>query len=174
MNREELAIHAPSPRVQVSSVNDMRAHNPPSAAITPASGSYPGGAVSSSPHNHRVYMVRDRPGHIVIRTKTDQPLELVLRETYHPGWQVTIDGQPAATNKMMNEFLGCSLPSGNHDIRFIFKPASFTYGLYLSAFSVVLSLIIALFMNNAARQSRLSSSDTQAGRQRVLTTDKTD
>ncbi len=147
MSREELAIHAQPPRLQLYKMDEVDELNALSTSITPISESKRGGEISMSGINDRVYMLWDRPGDIVIRAKTDQPLALLLKETYHPGWQVSINGQPTSTLKLMNEFLGCHVPSGNHEIRFVFKPASFSYGLYLSAFSVVLSLIIAYSMH---------------------------
>ncbi|MFO0909912.1 MAG: YfhO family protein [Isosphaeraceae bacterium] len=59
-----------------------------------------------------------------------------------PGWELTIDGQPAPiyrTNRMMR---GAAVPSGRHRLVYTFNPRSFRLGRQVSGFGLGLLLIL--------------------------------
>ncbi len=47
---------------------------------------------------------------------------LMLKETYHPGWQVTLDGRPAETAMLAPSFVGVSVETGRHQAVFRYEP----------------------------------------------------
>ena len=60
---------------------------------------------------------------------------LVLSDTYYPGWQATVDGEPAQILSANLAFRGVFLPAGEHLVQFHYRPASFRVGAALSAVS---------------------------------------
>ena len=54
----------------------------------------------------------ERPGRLEIATDTATQQLLVVSERYHPGWQATIDGEPAAVLPAYGEYLACVVPAG--------------------------------------------------------------
>jgi uncharacterized membrane protein YfhO len=67
---------------------------------------------------------------------------LVLADKFYPGWNAFIDGQkteilPANINQR-----AIYLPSGNHDVEFIYEPISFRIGLIISLISCIVILLI--------------------------------
>ncbi|MCA9099543.1 MAG: YfhO family protein [Planctomycetales bacterium] len=73
-------------------------------------------------------IVTDRPGHVAVRTDCDGPQLLVVSESFHPGWRVTVDGQPTDVVRTNGDFLGCGVPAGTHTAEFVFDPDSRRYG----------------------------------------------
>ena len=56
---------------------------------------------------------------------------VIVRDLDYPGWQVTIDGQPAATSSH-SPYRGVEVPEGKHQIFWTYRPVSFKVGLTLS------------------------------------------
>jgi 4-amino-4-deoxy-L-arabinose transferase-like glycosyltransferase len=52
----------------------------------------------------------------------ERPCWLMLKETYHPGWQVTLDDQPAATAMLAPSFVGIPVEPGRHQAVFHYEP----------------------------------------------------
>ncbi len=61
---------------------------------------------------------------VIIEADTDQPGVLVLHDLYYPGWEATVDNQPAPILKVNLLFRGVELPRGRHTIAFRFAPLS--------------------------------------------------
>ncbi len=66
------------------------------------------------------------------------PRTLAFTERYHDGWSATVDGAPVRTVRVEDDFLGCVVPQGAHQVTLRFMPRSFVYGSMLSAFGVLL------------------------------------
>lgn len=77
--------------------------------------------------------------HIEVRTVNAAASFLVLSDVYYPGWKATIDG--AAAHLYETDFVlrGVEVPAGSHVVKFEFRPASFYYGLLVSALSVLIA-----------------------------------
>jgi len=98
---------------------------------------------SEEPSQQLVNIINYHPSHIEIFAEMDSPGLLVLSELYYPGWNVYVDGvsKPLyATNLTMR---GVYVPSGEHQIEFIYEPLSFRLGIYIS---LVTGIIIVVFM----------------------------
>lgn len=77
-------------------------------------------------------IIHYQPEQVVIQTKSAAPAFLVLSDTFFPGWQATVDGQPTqlyATNYL---FRGVAVPAGSHIVTFSYYPPSWRRGLVLS------------------------------------------
>jgi hypothetical protein len=74
---------------------------------------------------------------VTIGVKTDQPGYLVLSDAYYPGWQATIDGQPAVIERANYAFRAVYAPAGEHVIQFAFKPLIWQVGLGVSGVTLL-------------------------------------
>lgn len=69
----------------------------------------------------------------------------VFSEVYYPyGWKAYVDGNEVPIARVNYLLRGINIPSGDHTIRFEFKPASYQRGMYISLVGGVVSLLILL------------------------------
>jgi hypothetical protein len=66
---------------------------------------------------------------------------VVLTDTFYPGWQATIDGQATKIWQANLAFRAVAVETGRHEIRFNYRPRSFTVGLWIS---IVTGVIVVL------------------------------
>ena len=62
----------------------------------------------------------------------------MLADTWFPGWEVTVDGTPAAM--MQANFFysrAVPIPSGKHVVRFEYRPVMFQLGLRLTVITLL-------------------------------------
>jgi hypothetical protein len=62
---------------------------------------------------------------------------IVLTELLYPGWQVTIDSQPAEPRELEGLFRGADVPAGKHRIVWTYRPASLARGAVISAVALL-------------------------------------
>lgn len=72
-----------------------------------------------------------------VQTSAASQSFLVTSDLYYPGWGVTIDDTPAQLLRTDYAFRGVAVPAGNHVVRFEFTPKTFSYGLGVSALSLI-------------------------------------
>jgi hypothetical protein len=58
---------------------------------------------------------------------------LVVSATWTPGWQATVDGQPAGVLRVDSSLLGVALTPGVHHVQLTFAPPAFTIGVVVTA-----------------------------------------
>jgi uncharacterized membrane protein YfhO len=56
------------------------------------------------------------PGRIDLRVECRVDATLVLKVTYHPNWQATIDGERAVPSMLSPSFIGLHVPAGLHHV----------------------------------------------------------
>jgi hypothetical protein len=87
------------------------------------------------------------PERVLVRAELDAPGYLFLADAYYPGWEATVDGQPAPIHRANLYFRAVAVPPGSHEVEFHYQPASVTFGLALTAVSwliwVPLTLVLA-------------------------------
>jgi uncharacterized membrane protein YfhO len=70
---------------------------------------------------------------------------LVLADTYYPGWQCTVNDQPASIEPAHGVFRAVPIPQGRREVVFVFAPASVRVGLMGSTVGLVIwSALLAL------------------------------
>ncbi len=87
----------------------------------------------------------DRPGQIELKVNTPNAQFLVVNESYHDGWQATLDGQPTGVVRANGDFMGVTMPAGEHEIRLEFRPRSLVLGRVMSGFGLGLSVAIVFW-----------------------------
>ena len=76
----------------------------------------------------------------------DQPGIAVLSDSWHPGWAVTVDGQPAQSVRVGGVFRGVRVSGGQHTVHWTFQPWGWKIGktlLLISIFVLLTPLIVA-------------------------------
>ena len=84
------------------------------------------------------------PERIVIRTRSNMPGLLVLKEAYYPGWQATVNGEPAEIYPTNVLFRGVAAPPGESEVVFTYRPHTWRIGLRISLAGGLLWLLLAL------------------------------
>ena len=92
-----------------------------------------------------------------IRTRSDAAALLVVAENAFPGWQVTVDGQPAEALTAYTAVRAVCLPAGEHLVEWTFRPRAYLLGAGVSLLALVLLLWAG--RKSHAKTQRTPSSD---------------
>jgi len=131
LKRDPAAISQP-PRVEA---NQLPANPPPTAA---------------GPARMTVLVAAYHPNAVDLTFDAPTGGLVVLKDVYAAGWSATVNGQPAPIVRVNGLVRGVFVTqAGPQSIRFSYRPASFTSGLYLSGATTILVLLLAAM---AARQ----------------------
>ncbi len=84
-----------------------------------------------------VRLVSYEPERVTIEAHLGEPGYLVLTDAYYPGWNATIDGQPAEILRADYYFRAVLLPEGEHRLEFVYDPPSFRLGVALSGVGLI-------------------------------------
>jgi hypothetical protein len=94
---------------------------------------------SGSPGRARI--TKDEPGNVWIRTEAPTRQLLVLSESYHEGWQASVDGSRCEIVRVYGDFMGCVVPAGAHEVHFRFDPPSLRLAHWASSLALSLALL---------------------------------
>ncbi len=108
--------------------DDLADIDPAAVALVPIEIDLPAGAVPG-----RARIVDDLVDLIRVETSASSQQFLILAESHHEGWKVSVDGQAQPVIPAYGDFLGCIVPPGDHRLEFQFRPRSLRLGLWLSA-----------------------------------------
>ena len=75
---------------------------------------------------------------------------LVITDSYFPGWEATLDGQPASIERVDLIVRGVRVGKGKHRVVMRYRPSSFRIGAALSLLSL-LALLLVLVGRRRAR-----------------------
>lgn len=70
----------------------------------------------------------ERPGHFTLTSEADTRQLLIVSESFHSGWQITVDGQRVPVMPVNRDFLGCLIAPGRHSVTADFHPFSLALG----------------------------------------------
>lgn len=83
-----------------------------------------------------------------LRTSSDRDQFLIFSDTYFPGWRAWIDRNEVEIYRTNGIVKGIVIPSGEHEIRFLYDPLSYKIGWLL----VLIGLILTPFSIKPIRQ----------------------
>jgi hypothetical protein len=63
-----------------------------------------------------------RDGTATATVVAERPAAVVLKTSFDPRWQVTVDGEPVQPHMMAPSFVGASVPEGRHVVTFTYEP----------------------------------------------------
>jgi len=76
--------------------------------------------------------VKDRSGNLEIKVNAPTRQLLVLADSYHAGWQATVNGTPTPVIRTYGDFMGCVVDAGEKTVVMKFAPKSFSLGLKIT------------------------------------------
>lgn len=105
--------------------------------------------------NSSVEIVKYSPNEVVIKTTSDKNNLLFLSDSYHSGWRASVDGVDSKVYRANYTFRAVSVPKGEHEIKFVYFPDSFKWGII----SLVGGLVgvVGYFFFSSQNLSSLSS-----------------
>jgi len=90
----------------------------------------------------KVELIEYNPNKVLIRTSSNTDSFLVFNDSYDKGWKAFIDNQETRIYRTNYALRGLIVPEGEHEVYFVYRPDSFTYGLVITMASLVLLLVI--------------------------------
>ncbi len=66
---------------------------------------------------------------------------VLLKSSFDPGWSVEVDGKSATPQMIGPSFVGVEVPSGRHDVRFVYRVISYHWILFLLAALTLMALV---------------------------------
>jgi len=78
------------------------------------------------------------PERVSINYNTSEPSNLILLDTWYPGWKATVNDKEESIEKYNEIFRMVRVPSGSGKVIFEYKPESFQYGLYIFLASIII------------------------------------
>jgi hypothetical protein len=97
---------------------------------------------------------RERPEHLVVRTRAREAALLTVTEQHDPGWSAEIDGDTADIVKVDGFMLGVVVPRGTHDVTFRYRAPGLRAG---AAVSIVALLVVAFLLLRRPRDRSATS-----------------
>lgn len=83
--------------------------------------------------------------HFTIVADASSPALLVISQIAYPGWQATVDGQPASLESVDGAIFGLPLAAGTHNVTLAFQPKSLRAGTTISVLAALLVVGALLF-----------------------------
>ncbi len=86
---------------------------------------------------------RPQPEHLIVRLESPTSRILVFSETFIPGWEATLDGQPIEIWRANAYYQAVWVPAGTHEIVFRYQPVAFRLGLTIAL--IALPVLVAVW-----------------------------
>jgi hypothetical protein len=83
----------------------------------------------------QVKELTESPGRLEFLTNTKLKQLLVVSESFHRGWRLTVDGVKTTLRKVNGDFIGVVVEPGEHRIKLQFRPWSLIWGIGISGIS---------------------------------------
>jgi len=117
--RKVAVIHAPPQQHILSALNQVPINDNSSASI-----------------------VSYQANEVIVRAQMKNAGFLILSDSYHPAWKVTVNGQKTKLFEADIFLRAVFLPQGEHDVRFVFSPMSFWVGMWISILSTLFAILM--------------------------------
>jgi len=80
----------------------------------------------------QVHIAEESPNELLIRIRSDASGWVVLSDIWYPGWQASLDGNPAQILQANFLFRAVKVPQGIHFVRLVYRPFEFYFGVVIS------------------------------------------
>jgi hypothetical protein len=87
----------------------------------------------------RARILEDEGNRLRVAVEAPAPAYLVLTDTWFPGWEARVDGQPAPILRADHAFRAVVVPAGPSEVEFRFRPRGFVPGLLLGGLAAAVS-----------------------------------
>jgi len=109
----------------------------------------------------KVDLVSAGLGRLELTALASRQTMLVMAQSWHPGWEVSIDGEPAPILRANHAFMATVIPAGEHQVVFEYHEPSLALGGALSGASFLVIMVWPFFFrrgNTGRREEPLPSS----------------
>ncbi|MBQ3575854.1 MAG: YfhO family protein, partial [Coprobacter sp.] len=94
-----------------------------------------------------IYLTHYQPNKLNYKSVSQNGGYALFSEIYFPwGWQITIDGEPAQMARVNYVLRGMSIPSGEHEIEFVFSPTSLKVNTIIAFASIAIIIIAGAYL----------------------------
>lgn len=94
----------------------------------------------------QVVITNYQANQVVISVDLKKSGLLFLSDAYYPGWKGYVDGKEKRIIKANDLFRAVEVPSGKHEVKFVYAPLSFKLGALTSLFFVLLVAFLLLIL----------------------------
>jgi hypothetical protein len=108
----------------------------------------------AAPGEAEVRFTQYEPEEVTIQASLQTPGYLILSDSWYPGWQATLDGQPAPIERADLAFRGVYVSAGTHTVQFRYVPKSYFAGTGVSLLTL-LGIIAAWTAYRRIRTSKI-------------------
>jgi len=84
--------------------------------------------------------VEDEPERVTITANMAADGIVVLADSWYPGWDAWVDGEPTSILRADYAFRGVAVPRGRHTIEFRYRPRAFWLGVLLASAAATVAL----------------------------------
>jgi len=88
-----------------------------------------------------------------VHTSSTKAGFLITSDAYYPGWRASVDGQDVPLYRADYAVRGVLVPTGEHKVRFDYRPRSFYLGAAISLVSILLLSTLAFTKRSASKGS---------------------
>lgn len=108
----------------------------------------PGGEIAP---DNSVRIIRYEPNRLQLDTKAATPAVLIVSEMFYPGWEATVDEQPAKI--LLTDYLlrGVALPAGQHRVEMRYRAPAARNGAVISGLALLSLLAIGIYARRTRR-----------------------
>jgi len=119
--------------------------------------SFPSGMETENPGQVRItkYHINE----VELHVEAEMRSLLILTDSYYPGWNAFVDGVKKPVWRANSLFRAVEVTAGEHLVEFKYQPASFYWGISISAFTLLV-ILVGLFLQRV-RAGRLSARDVE-------------
>jgi hypothetical protein len=128
------------PQEQLDALRDP-AFDPRSEVLLKRSPSIIPSAGAPAADGEQASVRREGPNRVTAQVNMAEPGYLVLTDTYYPGWQATVDGEPVEIQPANHAFRAVQLDRGEHAVVFEYAPLSFRLGAWITLGATLLLAI---------------------------------
>jgi hypothetical protein len=114
--------------------------------------------LEQAPDGTGVTVTEYQPERIDVELESGSTQNLVVLDLPYPGWEVTIDGQPAEQGVFEGMYRSVTVPSGKHRVEWRFVPRSFYVGLMICA-AAALGLAVWILAEGRRSPGTVARSD---------------
>jgi hypothetical protein len=87
---------------------------------------------------------------------------LVVADSWYPGWEARVDGQPAAIHRAYGVVRAVEIGAGRHDVELVYRSASIVLGLSCALLGIGVCAGLAYAESRARRRPRFEVGEAQA------------
>jgi membrane protein YfhO len=95
-----------------------------------------------------------RENSLEARVRLREAEEILVSESWMPGWRARVDGRPVEVRKHANALLGIPVPAGDHEVRVWYRPRAVVAGLWISALALGAGFLLLVWVRVSIARRR--------------------